>query len=196
MSFLSYQILQLKDFILCSLGLGFVLMLSFLVMAVRPKRGPAQYGIQAFFLNRSNKECIYLSCSFLQLSFAVSCLICRTELTSAHLMLAGALCVVKLCMLPSLLSFAADALYSVFLVFSLLAAGLLEGYLQQGAFDAGLLAVNLLLRIFILEYAVYDMLHSIQVMLGKETIFTQIRTRREKRKKKRELQKELDQLYG
>ena len=43
MGMLTYQILKLKEFILTAGVMGLFLMLAFLVMAVRPKRGMAHY---------------------------------------------------------------------------------------------------------------------------------------------------------
>lgn len=196
MSMLTYQILKLKEFILTAGIMGVFLMLAFLVMAVRPKRGMAHYGVQAFFLNRSNKEILYLSASFLQLAFAVSCLICRNELSTAHLMAAGLLCVLKAAAVPSVVSVLSDILYSVFLVLALLASNLLHGFLQQSAGDAWLLVIYWLIQIFILEYAVYDCLHSTQVLLGRNRIFAGVKLRRERRARKKRVRKELEETYG
>ena len=196
MSFLIYQILQLKEFMLTACILGAFTMLFFLVLAARPKRGPADYGIQAFFLHRTWRETVYMSCSILQGAFALSCLVCRTQLSTAHLLLAGSLCVVKAVMLPNAVSFLTDVLYTSFLIAALLAANLLAGFMQQVSSDIWLRAVYWLLQIFILEYALYDCVHSFQVMLGKETLFARSRVRRQKRKKKKMIQKELEEPYG
>lgn len=196
MGMLTYQILKLKEFILTAGVMGLFLMLAFLVMAVRPKRGMAHYGFQAFFLNRSRKETLYLSASFLQLAFAVSCLVCRTELATAHLAAAGALCLIKAAALPSAVSILSDILYSVFLVLALLASGLLDGFLRQTSGDPWLLAVYWLLQIFILEYAVYECAHSLQVLLGRSRLFEGMKIRRERRRKKRRIRKELEETYG
>ena len=193
MSFLIYQIVKLKSFIITASVLGILLMLTGLVLAVRPKRGLGDYGMQAFFLHRDYKECLYLSCTLLQLAFAVSCLVSGTELSTIHLLLIGALCIGKAAAFPSPISFVTDVLYSVFLVFVLLASNLLHGYLQQISGDAGLLVVYWLLKIFILEYALYDSLHSVQVMLGRKRLFENVRIRKERRKRIREKRED---MYG
>ena len=196
MSFLTYQVLALKEFILTAGIMAAVLMVLFLAMAVRPKRGAAHYGIQALFFRQTWKESAYLAADVLQLAFAVSCLVCRTELQTVHILTAGALCLVKLAALPHALSFLSDLLYTAFLILTLLASSLLRGFMGQASFDPWLMAVYWMLQIFILEYAVYDFLHSFQMLLGKDSLERGARRKKERWNRKKRALKELEETYG
>lgn len=196
MSFLSYQVLALKEFILTAGIMGAVLTVLFLALAVRPKHGAAHYGIQAMFFRQTWKETLYLAADVLQLAFAASCLLCRTELQTAHILAAGTLCLIKLAVLPHLISFLTDALYTAFLILTLLASSLLRGFMGQASFDPWLMAVYWMLQVFILEYALYDFLHSFQVLLGRESLDREAGRRKERRSRRRRAQKELEETYG
>lgn len=196
MGFLSYQVLALKEFILTAGIMGAVLMVLFLTLAVRPKHGAADYGIQAMFFRQTQKESLYLAADALQLAFAVSCLVCRTELQTVHILAACGLCLVKLAALPHMISFLTDLLYTVFLILTLMASSLLRGFMAQASFDPWLMAVYWMLQIFILEYALYDFLHSFQVLLGRESLDREADKRRKKRRRRKRIQKELEETYG
>lgn len=168
MSYLFYQILLVKEFIIGTGIAGIVMMVGFLLLAVRGKRGFKHYGLQALFFRRNGGEMLFLSCAVLQFVMVVSCVLCGVSLERIHLLILALLCLVRFLAVPELGILFGDMLHMVLLTVALLAGNLLSGYIRQSSQDVWFLTMYWLLNIFIVEYAVYYFMRSIQLLAGEK----------------------------
>lgn len=168
MSWLFYQILLVKEFIIETGIAGCVLMTGFLLLAVRGKRGFRHYGIQAFFFHRNVGEMLFLSCAILQLMMVLSCVLCGVTLERIHLLILAVLCVIRFLSVPELGILTGDILHTGLLITAMLAGNMLNGYLRQSSHDIWFSLMYWFLNIFIIEYAVYYFMRSIQLLAGEQ----------------------------
>lgn len=168
MSYLFYQVLLVKEFIIGAGAAGVCMTVGFLLLAARGKRGFKHYGVQALFFRRNTGEMLFLSCAVLQFVMVISCIVCRVPLERIHLLILAALCAVRFLAAPEAGIFWGDMLHMGLLVIALLAGNLLDGYIRQSSQDIWFLLMYWFLNIFIAEYAVYYFIRSIQLLAGEK----------------------------
>lgn len=173
MSYLIYQILKLKEFLMAAGLTGLVMMTVFLLWAVRPKKGVIHYKGQGFFFQQGMGDILYLNSAALQLIFAVSSLVGRVSIDRVHIVLLAAICLMKAAAKPRIVWIAADTGYSVLLVILLLVNNMLAGFIWQTRADMWARMMYYLLCIFILEFAVYYFFKQLQNLLKKKLSQTQ-----------------------
>lgn len=169
MNYLIYQILKLKEFLIASGITGLVLMVVFLLWAVRPKRGLMWYGGQAFFFRQGVRDILYLSGAGLQLIFAVSSLLGKVSIDRIHIVLLAAIGFLKLLVHPQIIWTIADIGYSMLLLVLLLVNNMLAGFIWQTRADMWARTMYYLLCIFIMEFAVYYFFKQLQNLLRKDS---------------------------
>lgn len=169
MSYLIYQILKLKEFLLASGLAGMVMMILFLLWAVRPKRGIAQYGGQGFFFGQGLRDILYVNGAVLQLIFVLSSLLGKVSVDRVHIVLLAALCLLKLLAKPQIIWMIADAGYSVLLLLLLLVSSMLDGFIWQSSADIWARMMYYLLCIFIAELSIYYFFKQLQNLLTKQS---------------------------
>lgn len=168
MSYLIYQILKLKEFLITVCLAGLVMMIVFLLWAVRPKRGIVQYGWQAFFFRQGGRDILYLNGVVMQLIFAVTSVIGKVSIDRIHIVLLAAICLLKFVSKPQVFWAAADICYSGLLFLLLLVNNMLAGFIWQTRTDQWARTMYLLLCIFIVELAVYYFFKQLQHLLEKK----------------------------
>lgn len=164
MSYLVYQILKMKDFLIWAGLAGLVLMIVFLLWAVRPKRGPSHYGAQAFFFRRRAWDIVYLNGTILQLLFVLSSVFGQVTIERVHLYLAASFCIIKLMGKPAWVPVLWDVGYTIFMPAVLLVCNLFAGFMGQTGTDFWILSMYGLLNLFSIELSVYYFLKCIQHM--------------------------------
>lgn len=167
MSYLIYQILKLREFLIAGCLSGLVMMIVFLLWAVRPKRGIAQYGWQAFFFQRDVRDILYLNGAVMQLIFAVTSVAGKVSIDRIHIVLLVVVCLFKFLMKPQILWTAVDMGYSGLLLLLLLVNNMLAGFIWQTRTDRWARTMYFLLCIFIVELAVYYFFKQLQHLLEK-----------------------------
>lgn len=165
MNYLIYQILKIKEFLMAGCLVSLVMMIVFLLWAVRPKRGISQYGWQAFFFRQGFKNMLYLNGCILQLLFAVTSVVWGVSMNQIHMVLLAAISVLKLLARPNLFWAAADAGYGGLLFVLLLVSNMLSGFIWQSRTDVWARVMYYLLSVFIIELAVYYFFKQLQHLL-------------------------------
>ncbi|MCD8078468.1 MAG: hypothetical protein LUE63_08890 [Lachnospiraceae bacterium] len=164
MSYLIYQILKLRAFLLGTGVAGLLLMIVFLIWAVRPKRGPMHYGLQSFFFHLTLRDTVYLSSTLLQLLFALSMVTSRATVERIHLYMIVGFCLVKFVTRPGIPSLALDAVYSVLLTVLLLVCNLFGGFLNQSEADLILVCMYGLLMLLTVEFSIWYFVRCLRVL--------------------------------
>lgn len=155
MSYLIYQTAKLKEFIVASGIAGVIIMTGFLLMAVRPKRGMRQYGWQALFFSMGIRDIGYMAVITLQFLFAFSSVAGQVSIDRIHVVLAAALCILRILLKPGMVGIFTDMGSTALILIMLLADNLLAGFLKQTVRDWGIRGMHMLLCIFIVEFAMY-----------------------------------------
>jgi len=168
MSYLFYQVLLVKEFMIGTGIAGIMMMIGALLLAVRGKRGFKHYGIQALFFRRNAGEMLFLSCAVLQFVMVISCIVCKVPLERIHLLILAVLCVIRFMTVPEAGVLFGDMLHMGLLVIALFAGNLLDGYIQQSSKDVWFMMMYWLLNIFIAEYAIYYFMRSVQLLAGEK----------------------------
>lgn len=165
MSYLVYQILKLDAFLIGAGLTGAAMMVVFLLWAVRPKRGPAQYRKQAFFYGLTAADVAYLSAAALQAVFAASAVLGQVQIERIHLYTVAALWLVRTGAKPVPVPALVDAAYSVLMTVVLLVCNLLAGFMGQTGGDLWIWSMYGLLNLFVIELALYYFLYSLRPLL-------------------------------
>ena len=168
MNYLIYQILKLREFLLASGLAGMIMMILFLLWAVRPKKGIVQYGGQGLFFGQRMRDILYINGAALQLIFALSSLVGKVSIDRIHMVLLAAVCLLKLLAKPQILWMIADAGYSMLLLALLLVGNMLDGFIWQTRADMWARMMYYLLCIFIAEFSVYYFFKQLQNLLNKQ----------------------------
>jgi len=165
MSYLIYQVLKLKEFLLAAGVSGILMMAAFLFAAARPKQGMKEYGWQALFFSVKGKDMVYLAVLMLQVLFAVSAVLGQVTVERIHLLVLAALCLLRILLLPGAVSAVADAGSAVLTAAMLMADNLLAGFLRQAGRDWWITVMHVFLCIFIVEFALYSFFRGLQRLL-------------------------------
>lgn len=178
MSYLIYQILKLKEFLMAAGVAGIVMMTGFLLLAARPKKGMKQYGWQAMFFSLNVRDIWYLAVIVMQLLFAWSSVAWQVTIERIHITVLAALCLMKILLCPGLVSAVTDMGSAVLLAAMLLVDNLLTGFMKQAGRDWWIGAMHILLCVFIAEFALYYFFRGVQQLLrakGKDGVLLGIR---------------------
>lgn len=165
MSYLIYQILKLKEFLMASGAAGIVMMTGFLLLAARPKKGMKQYGWQAMFFALNVRDIWYLAVISLQLLFAWSSVAGQVSIERIHIMVLAALCLMKILLRPGVVRAVTDMGCTGLLAAMLLVDNLLAGFIKQAGRDWWIRAMHVLLCVFIAEFALYYFFRGVQQLL-------------------------------
>ncbi len=165
MSYVIYQVLKLKEFLLLTGISGIAMMAVFLFAAARPKSGMKDYRWQALFFTLRGKDVWYLSVLVLQALFALSAVLGQVTVERIHLLVLAALCILRILLLPGVVSAAADAGSAALTAVMLMADNLLAGFLRQAGRDWWITVMHVLLCMFIVEFALYSFFRGLQRLL-------------------------------
>lgn len=121
-----------------------------------------------WFLNRTDRELVFIGAAFLQFLFVLSGAASGTDMEPAHLLLLILLAAVKLVFGHGFLVFVRDLVNSMLMFVSLLVGNILLGYLRETRFNPFVATVLVLLEIFLVLYQGYFFLKDISRTEGKE----------------------------
>lgn len=154
-------VLLFKDFIFVAVA-ACVLLTTAVWLATRrfSWRGRRRL-IYGWFLNRTDRELLFVSAALLQFLFILSSVLLGTEMELAHLIFLAALALIKLVAGLVASVFVRDMVSSLLVFSALFVGNILAGYLRETRMNGFVAAVLVLLGIFLLLYGAYFLLKDI-----------------------------------
>lgn len=160
-----YPILELKEFIICSVAALVLLTVVVFIAMGRRKNKLDHFGWQMLFLGLSSRELLYLAFSISQICLIVSLPIADSSLGTVQVVALGALCLLKgLCGL-SLTGFFGEIFYTLLMGAALTIGNLLRDYMRETGIELYIGTIWILLILFIVQYSIYYFFRGLERML-------------------------------
>lgn len=166
-NYLLYPVLELKGFILFSLGvLVFLTILSLWIMG-RRKYGMRDFGWQALFFCLNGRELWEVALGISQVSFVFSSICFKVPMGIVQIAALAVLCVGKGILDLSLTGAAREALYGLMMGAALMVENLLRDYMDETGAELYIGLIWGLLCLFALQYSIYYFMKCLERILRK-----------------------------
>ncbi len=167
------QIILLKPTIITA-AIGTVLVIIVILSFSREFSWNARnVGLIGFFYEISNKECILLATCLLKLFLVISMLFVKTKIAVVHIVFFGVLVLIYNILRHNIKEMLISVFNGAIIMGVLYVAMFLISYLRNILFDIRILIGLILLSIFLILYAMYDVAWSIlNIVSGRPMVYT------------------------
>lgn len=153
-------VLELRGFIICSALAIAVLVIWVIVMMGRRKQGIKDFGLQAMFYARTWRELLCMALSISEVTFVLSVCIWGTEMGTVQIATLGLICIIRGIIELSIAGLISELLFGISEGMALFLGGMLLSYMKQTGTDWYILVIQILLALFVTQYAVYHIIRS------------------------------------
>lgn len=166
-NYLLYPVLELKGFILFSLGAMVFLTVFCLILMGRKKYGMEDFGWQASLFCLNNREIFGVVLGISQVLFVFSSIFFRMPMGLVQVTALGFLCIAKGILQLSLTGLASELIYGLMMGMALLVENLLRDYMEETGAELYIGLIWGLLSLFVLQYSIYYLIKSVERILRK-----------------------------
>lgn len=163
--YILYTVVELQGFLILSVAILFLVTVLTLLLMGRKRLGMKDFGWQGFFLGRTARELLLVATALLQFAFICAAAFFRMPMETVQIAALAILCAAKGILSFSLPAFAGEAAYGVLMGAALTIGNLLQDYMRQTGVEAYIGLIWGLLILFILLYAAYWFLKSLERIL-------------------------------
>lgn len=164
-NYLLYPVLELKGFILFSMGALFFLTVCSLFIMGRKKDGIGNFGWQALFFSLNRREIFRAALGISQVCFVFSIILFKVPMGIVQIAALGVLCLTRGLLELSLTGFAGEILYGLMMGVALFVENLLRDYMEETGTDLYIGLIWGLLCLFVLQYSIYYLIKGLERIL-------------------------------
>lgn len=162
-----YAVLELKLFLLMTMGAAALLGVFVFFVMGRKRQKLNRYGIQMLVFGLTHRELCCLALNISQICLMLSLLIAGSAFGVVQAAALLCVCVMKGVLGLSVAGAFGDVVYTAFMGAALSVAALLRDYIRETGMDFYIGAIWILLGLFILQYSIYYFLKETERMLYK-----------------------------
>ena len=170
-NYLLYPVLELKGFILFSMGtLVFLTVCSLFIMG-RKKDGIGDFGWQALLFGLNRRDIFRVALGISQVCFVFSSIVFKVPMGIVQIAALAVLCLVRGLLELSLAGFAGEILYGLMMGTALFVENLLRDYMEETGAELYIGLIWGLLCLFVLQYGIYYLMKGLErILRGHERV--------------------------